>query len=95
LTRNFNGSRGVRDLHFPTNVDVPNRPILREVHAGSYAASKRAEQEAKEIIEGSYIKQMEAGLKALGQSFHPLQDSWSHAGGSERAIVYIRVFDHM
>lgn len=76
----INGSRLVRDKHFPTFVDLPSPPDKRPVEANSRAARVRAEQEAKTRAPSTFGQQQRASLSSFGEALHPLQDSWSHQG---------------
>lgn len=68
-------SKEVRRIHFPSEGPVPGTPLERRVDAGS--APARSEHARLLAVPG---KTDAANLESLGQSLHPLQDSWSHQG---------------
>jgi hypothetical protein len=77
---NQSASKLAKDIHFPTDGAVPGPPPKRIVEPGSNAAMKRAGQEAKTGVAGSFSRAQTDSLTAFGEALHPLQDSWSHQG---------------
>jgi hypothetical protein len=65
-----------RDLqlkHFPTDASLPSPALRRVVAPNSSAARRRMEQVVMTPLASMTLQE-------LGESLHPLQDSWSHQG---------------
>ena len=65
-----------RDLqlkHFPTDASLPSPALRRVVAPNSPAARRRMEQVVTTPMAATTLQE-------LGESLHPLQDSWSHQG---------------
>ena len=75
LAKDAPTSEEVQRVHFPGEGKVPGAPATRRVSPGSIAANR--ELNAALSIE---TETRERGLRLLGKSLHPLQDSWSHQG---------------
>lgn len=68
-------SEEVQRVHFPGEGRVPGPPVTRQVSANSVAANRELDAALSIATETR-----ERGLRLLGKSLHPLQDSWSHQG---------------
>lgn len=81
FSRDPNGSRLVRDHHFPTFEDLPSPPRKRAVEVGGRAAMRPSQLELEVRPVGDHERRF--ALLKLGTALHVLQDSWSHYGEPE------------
>jgi hypothetical protein len=78
-------AQSVRQLHFPSAVDVPAPAEQRQVTAGGDEALLAVRK-----MEKSEPAQAAFRLYLVGVALHPLQDSWAHQGVPEIARPFER-----
>jgi hypothetical protein len=73
LTQDLGAARDLQLKHFPNDANLPSPPLRRVVTPNGLSARKPVESALNPGDSAT-------GLIALGEAFHPFQDSWSHQG---------------
>jgi hypothetical protein len=73
LTNDMGAARELQLKHFPSDALLPSPPARRAVAPNSPTARKAVEAALN-------AGESATALVALGEAFHPFQDSWSHQG---------------
>ena len=77
-------SRLVQHNHFPSYAPVPDTPVARRVTPGDDSATRWTRMELATAAKGAPHA---IALFRFGNSLHPLEDSWSHAGVPDIAVT--------
>ncbi|PYX80094.1 MAG: hypothetical protein DMG70_25120, partial [Acidobacteria bacterium] len=77
-------SRLVQHNHFPSYAPVPDRHLARSGTPGDDSATRWTRMELATAAKGAPHA---IALFRFGNSLHPLEDSWSHAGVPDIAIT--------